>query len=274
MLPTPIDHWIRSWPEWLKTPLHAFRLLAQGMLRQAQWPFIAFLLQIGTLIANAVSAKCERECLACGWTGWRFLPDWSMDKIVQDTLCPRCGSFSRYHLYFWWLRQFLNMQPGELLRIRILEVAPKPCSIRFFRQSVCNGGYHSCDLTSSLAMSKQDITYLGYRDKVFDLVLCSHVLEHVFKDVIGISELYRVTRHGGVGLIQVPVDWNLTKSQEYSKPKPEEDSHVRRYGQDYLQRLESVGFRIEVFYMNEQMDVATQLRYGIKPERLVIAYKD
>jgi ubiquinone/menaquinone biosynthesis C-methylase UbiE len=62
-------------------------------------------------------------------------------------------------------------------------------------------------------MSRHDITLLGFRDGVFDLVLCSHVLEHVSADVAAMRELYRVTCPGGVALVQVPVGWTLSNTR-------------------------------------------------------------
>ena len=274
MLPFQLDRRIRSWPGWLKAPLHAARLLARGMPRQAQWPFKAFFLQVGTLVGNALSTKRERECLACGWSGRKFLPDWGFDRIVPDTVCPSCGCYSRYHLYFWWLRRFLGVQPCSEM-IRVLEIAPRQCSAAFFEQAVHVHSYSSCDLSSSLAMSRQDVTSLGFRDDTFGIVLCSHVMEHVRADVTGMRELYRVTSSPeGVALIQAPVAWSRQRTREYSAPRPEESGHVRSYGRDYVQKLESAGFRVEILDTAEQLDGATRLRHGIKSDRLVVAYKD
>lgn len=265
---------IRAWPEWIKSLLHGFRLLALGRPGQAQWPLRVFILQLGGLLRNGFSSRLERECLACGWKGFRFLPDWNRDGIVQDTVCPWCGSFSRYHLYFYWLRGLLSRQNGEYRYAHILEVAPKPCSTRFFKRVAPKSTYFTCDLNSSLAMSFHDIRSLGFTDEIFHVVLCSHVLEHVLDDITAMNELYRVIRRGGLAIIQVPVDWSLTKTQEYFKPRNDEDGHVRQYGQDYPERLMSAGFRVDIFDVDEKLTPEAQVRHGIKSNRLVIAFKD
>ena len=39
----------------------------------------------------------------------------------------------------------------------------------------------------------------------FDVIYCSHVLEHVDDDRKAINELYRILKHGGWAAIMVPI---------------------------------------------------------------------
>lgn len=266
-----LERRLRYLSEWVKTPLHAIRLLAKRLPRQSMIAFEAFWLQILLMIANVIYTKKARECLGCGWKGWRFLPDWGSSGVVWDTLCPKCGAFSRYHLYFWWFKNCFKVSGGV---VQVLEIAPKPCSIRFFQYNDERVSYLSVDLSSALAMQLHDITNLGLKSNSFDLVLCSHVLEHVMDDVQGMREISRVMRSGGVAILQVPVDWMLDRSIEYGCPRVSEDDHLRTYGRDFMARSQTAGFRTELFDIARYVENEALSKHGIKAELLILGYKD
>lgn len=48
-------------------------------------------------------------------------------------------------------------------------------------------------------MREMDIERIDYQDNTFDLICCSHVLEHVENDRKAIAEIYRVCKVGGGG---------------------------------------------------------------------------
>jgi predicted SAM-dependent methyltransferase len=82
------------------------------------------------------------------------------------------------------------------------------------------------------------------------LILCNHVLEHIPDDLSAMNELYRVLKKGGTLIAQVPIeeerkktfeDDSITDAAERTQIFGQYD-HVRIYGQDYYDRLESVGF--------------------------------
>jgi SAM-dependent methyltransferase len=122
------------------------------------------------------------------------------------------------------------------------------------------------------------ITETAFPSDAFDLVICSHVLEHVKEDRRAIAELFRITRPGGVAVIPVPLAWNeqatderegLTAAQRAALYG--EAEHVRRYGRDYLDRLREAGFAAELV---EAEDLQSRPRYRINAhDPLVIARK-
>jgi len=89
-----------------------------------------------------------------------------------------------------------------------------------------------------------DITRLGFTDNAFDTIICSHVLEHVPKDVAAARELLRVLKPGGTCIIQVPIEPDALETKEYGAPNAEEFDHVRAYGRDFGARLASAGFEV------------------------------
>ena len=117
-----------------------------------------------------------------------------------------------------------------------------------------NLDYISVDLNSPLAMVKMDITNILYEDNTFDVILCSHVLEHIIDDRKAIRELFRVLKPGGWAILQVPLSNENDKTLEEPSiisPRDRErifgqKDHVRIYGRDYKDRLEKAGFTVKV----------------------------
>ena len=73
-------------------------------------------------------------------------------------------------------------------------------------EALTNVDYTSVDLESPLAMHKEDLTKLSFKDNVFDAILCYHVLEHIEDDKKAISELFRVLKPNGWAILQTPID--------------------------------------------------------------------
>jgi SAM-dependent methyltransferase len=69
----------------------------------------------------------------------------------------------------------------------------------------------------------------------FDVIICSHVLEHVFDDAALLSEFRRLLSQNGVLLLNVPIN------EQINDPK-----HLRKYDEQIIkQRLAMAGFRID-----------------------------
>jgi ubiquinone/menaquinone biosynthesis C-methylase UbiE len=112
--------------------------------------------------------------------------------------------------------------------------------------------YITADLESPLADVKLDVQELPFGDCEFDVVICNHVLEHVVNDRKAIGEIYRVVKHGGFAILQVPTDYGMETTHEdaaITDPLEREKhfrqkDHYRFYGRDYLNRLKEAGFLI------------------------------
>lgn len=50
-----------------------------------------------------------------------------------------------------------------------------------------------------------DITDIQYSDQSFDVIYCSHVLEHIHDDMKAMAEFFRVLRNGGWAILLVPI---------------------------------------------------------------------
>jgi ubiquinone/menaquinone biosynthesis C-methylase UbiE len=71
--------------------------------------------------------------------------------------------------------------------------------------SVPDVTYVSMDLMSKRAMVRPEITRLSFPNRSFDVIYCSHVLEHVPDDTAAMRELRRVLRPSGWAILQAPV---------------------------------------------------------------------
>lgn len=60
----------------------------------------------------------------------------------------------------------------------------------------------------SVSLQKADAEKLPYPDQTFDLVICSHVLEHIPDDKKCIQEIHRVLKNNGTAFILIPLNTN------------------------------------------------------------------
>jgi len=181
-------------------------------------------------------------------------------------MCPVCGSLERHRMTYLYLREKTDLLDGRPKRL--LHVAPEPQLSRLF-QTVKNLDYLSADLRSPRAMVKMDVTAIQFPDDSFDVIYCSHVLEHVPDDRKAMREFYRVLKPGGWAVLLVPItadatfeDPTITSPEERLRLFGQRD-HLRRYGPDYKDRLAEAGFSVTVEGYVRELDEATVRRFGL-----------
>lgn len=134
---------------------------------------------------------------------------------------------------------------------KVLHFAPEQAFYKRFKK-LKNLDYTTTDLHSPLADVKADICDLPFEDNSFDIILCNHVLEHIPNDTLAMKELYRILKPGGMGIFQIPQDYNRTTTfEDNSITDPNKRAeifgqydHVRVYGMDYFDKLRSIGFQV------------------------------
>ena len=203
------------------------------------------------------------ECPCCGRRGSRF----ARFHGLRDQ-CPGCASLMRHRALYLYLRDVVGI---EAAGGRVLQIAPDAGVMRWL-SSLPQVDYVSADLDSPLATVRADITALPFPDDDFDLVICSHVLEHVPEDRTAIAELYRVLRPGGTALIQVPPDDVAETFEAPSVIDPRERErlfdqydHVRLCGPDYWDRIADAGFAVARVDHADALDAAARERFGVRP---------
>ena len=114
-----------------------------------------------------------------------------------------------------------------------------------------------------------DITSIEYPDQSFDVIYCSHVLEHVDEDRKAMGEFYRVLKDTGWAILVVPIsaeatyeDPSLTSPEERMEAFGQAD-HVRRYGPDYVDRLRQAGFCVRILGVGDLVDKDRAIEMGL-----------
>jgi SAM-dependent methyltransferase len=169
-------------------------------------------------------------------------------SFIDDHACPSCGSGRRHRLLYLYLEQKTNFFTAPL---KVLHFAPEHCFYKRF-PALDNLEYISGDLDSPRAMQKIDMTAIQYPDEYFDVVISSHVLEHVPDDRKAMRELLRVMKTGGWAIHQAPINYELKDTFEDPAIQSNEDrlkhyghiDHKRVYGRDYIDRLRESGFTV------------------------------
>ena len=198
--------------------------------------------------------------------------------LRPNALCPGTLSLERHRLLWLYLERETNFLNQEL---KVLHVAPEQVFFRKFKRFQ-NWDYTTTDLNSPLADVVADICDLPFQDNKYDLILCNHVLEHILNDLKAMTELYRVLKKGGTLIAQVPLDEgrpktfednSITEANERRRVFGQYD-HVRVYGQDYYQRLKSVGFSAEGVFLQSQLTTEEIRRYALpQKEKIPVMHK-
>lgn len=177
--------------------------------------------------------------------------------LREADACPICNARDRTRLIHLYLTEYV-FEPGR--RIELLHLAPEYGLYRWLR-TVEGLEYTPGDLDPGRYsdipdVQKADITALPFGDATFDIVLSSHILEHIPDDIAAMRELFRVLKPGGRVLAPVPYatdgqptdeDLSVTDPGERTRRFGQND-HVRLYAlDDYAGRLKSAGFDVELF---------------------------
>ena len=177
-----------------------------------------------------------------------FLP-YGYNKIRNNVLSPSTYSLERHRLLWLYLKNETSFFKAKL---KVLHFAPESALMNQFKK-LKNLSYDTVDLNSPIADIKADICDLPFLDNSYDFILCNHVLEHVIDDDKAMRELYRVLKKNGIGIFQVPIDYNRdTTFEDFSVINKKERNklfgqydHVRIYGLDFFDRLQKAGFSVE-----------------------------
>jgi SAM-dependent methyltransferase len=195
---------------------------------------------------------------------------------IETYSCGNCGASDRERLCAYWLAKELGS--GALGGVTdFLHFAPEKGLANYILQSRAFGNYQTADLLMEDVDHKVDLTNLPFPDNTFDFLICNHVLEHVRDDSRAISELHRVLRPGGRGILLAPIIVGLKNTVEDSTATSEADcwrlfgqfDHVRLYAHDdYVRRIEGGDFTLQQLG-HEAFGLSTFVRLGLKPTSIL-----
>lgn len=177
---------------------------------------------------------------------------------------------------FWlFFQRKTDLLGGHL---RVLHLAPEAQLEKRLR-ALPGLDYRTADLMRDDVDHQIDVTDMPFPDDSFDVVLCSHVLEHVPDDKRAMRELRRVLRPSGWALLTAPVrddredtfeDWSVTTAAERAELFGQWD-HVRQYGRTFPDLLREQGWDVTVTPM--PLSAGESRRFGIpeKEQRIYLA---
>ena len=211
-------------------------------------------------------------CPCCDTEGVEFL-DWK--PTYKNVVCTNCNTHPRHRALVLFFKRHPTFTCSPL---KLLHFAPHS-AVKAYLSSLANLDYVTADIaahSNGQPVDRQiDVTQIPDPDHQFDVVLCSHVLEHIDRDRVAMAELYRILKPGGWAFLAVPINKHAKTFEDPSITDPQlriqhfgQANHVRYYGTDYSQRLASVGFQVQ------ELTVAQLLR-SIPPDvRLANGLRD
>ena len=202
----------------------------------------------------------------------KFLP-YGYGKQRENALSPGTLSLER-HRQMWLYLQ--NETDFFTKNYKVLHIAPEQEFLRKFKK-MKNLDYISADLFSPIVDVKADILDLPFENESFDIIFCNNVLEHIEDDRKAMSELLRVMKKGGWGIVQVPMKNSLEKTYEdFTIKDPKERQkhfgqydHVRWYGMDYFDRLKSVGFEADANFYSQKFSKEEIKKFGLRENEIL-----
>jgi SAM-dependent methyltransferase len=246
-------------------------------------------------IFGLINPGNKAYCLYCKKSYGRFIHEGAKYPIFKkykiagggyklNVKCPNCGSVDRSRLLylFFQLRTNVFKQPTKILHIspnkEIANVLTGPTITQIVGsiEPEQYAEYNSVYL---------DVQKMDLKDNEFDVVICCHVLEHVDNDQQAMREIYRVLKPGGFAVLQVPFATDLNRtledktltSDKQRKLAFGQKDHVRLYGLDYLDRLKSAGFRMDLDnpFRNKWLPYEELQKHRLDPiEDVIVARKD
>ncbi len=166
----------------------------------------------------------------------------------DNARCFICGSLERHRLVWLYFTKKTNLFDEKPKKV--LHIAPEYCFEKKLRKRI-GVGYLTADIKGTKVMVKMDITNINYPDESFDVIYCSHVLEHIEDDINAIRELHRILKRNGWAVLMVPIkgdktfeDPSINYPDERLKVFGQKD-HVRIYGKDFAERLKRGGFKVK-----------------------------
>lgn len=205
------------------------------------------------------------HCNLCGYDG-RFWPFGSPPR--PGAACGNCFCVERHRLIGLWL------DDNPIDEARVLHFAAEPGLKLLFANRAAE--YRTADLAPGMDLIL-NIEDIDLPDNSVDLVVCSHVLEHV-DDAKALREIYRILTPGGRALLMFPIveGWDRTyENSAHTTPAERTQyfgqfDHVRMFGRDVRERITNAGFDLTEFTA-EEPNVS---RYGLsRGEKIFIASK-
>lgn len=218
-------------------------------------------------VTKRLYAGKRHSCPVCR-SDVAFFRSW--DRMEQ-AWCPVCLAFKWHRMAWLYLERKTDLFDGRPKKL--LHFAPEPAFEQRFRE-VDYLDYMTADYFEPNVMVKMDIMDIQYPDASFDVIYCSHVLEHVPDPPLAMRELSRVLTADGWAVIAVPLS-NEATIGDPSETDPlqrerrfGQHDHLWLFGTDFPDLLAANGFEVTAIHPKDVANEAECERFsfrGIKP---------
>ncbi|MBX2967101.1 MAG: class I SAM-dependent methyltransferase [Cyclobacteriaceae bacterium] len=247
--------------------------LISFLIRNVPRKYLQRITGLGQSVLSVAYAGKNVMCPVCEKSFRKFLP-YGRINPRENALCPNCLALERHRLLWLYLKEKTGFFSGQQA---VLHIAPEVCYMKHF-EKLHGAQYITADIESPLAKVKMDIHRMPFEANHFDVVLCNHVLEHVQDDNQALKEIHRVLKPGGFAILQVPffepVPDETFEDNSITDPKEREkifgqDDHVRKYGKDYVERINRSGLQAVADMFVQELMPETVERFKLPKDEVI-----
>jgi SAM-dependent methyltransferase len=191
-------------------------------------------------------------------SGGKLDPKEAETLNIKNYQCPTCLGSDRDRLIYLYLQKLFKSYDNSK-RLNILDFAPCPPLTKRIKTNLDSFNktynYRTADLYEPNVDDKVDIMDMSiYKEDSFDIIICSHVLEHVRDDTKGMHEIKRILNSYGKAILLVPINLNQENTDEDPNLSDDQEkirrfgqaNHVRQYSKSgFVARLNKVGFSVQ-----------------------------
>lgn len=169
-------------------------------------------------------------CNICGGHTFSPGPRGRLSIEGKPPRCTVCGSLERHRAMRAVIDQIRD--PGRFARYRLIRFSSDPI--------VDDAWFARAEVSIFESENPLDIQAIDRPDGAYDVVVCSHVLEHVKDDTKAIRELVRILSSEGFLVLAVPRTEVGEATQDWGFADPAKNLHYRGYGRDLDERLANI----------------------------------
>lgn len=143
--------------------------------------------------------------------------------------CPNCYSIKRTRYLWYYIENYTDILERE--DVHILHTAPETSIYKKLKKRY-GDNYISSDIVDTAYVDEIiDIQDIPYPDNTFDLIITSHVLEHVPDYKKALREFHRVLKEKGYLIMLVPSLYELDET--FEEPQVNTPELKRRYNKQF-----------------------------------------
>jgi SAM-dependent methyltransferase len=169
-------------------------------------------------------------CNICGGHSFGSGPSGRLAETGLASRCLACGSLERHRV----ARKIIDAirSPAHFAGYRLMRFSPDPI--------VDESWFASAELSIYGGENSLDLQAIDCPDSAYDIIICSHVLEHVGDDARALGELIRILSPQGFLILIVPRVLTGSMTEDWGFPDPAKNYHYRGYGRDFDARLVNI----------------------------------